>query len=47
MYQAGQDDWMPQDQEKKQVFELRRVALIHLSEIQRDKILKWQAKNST
>lgn len=41
------DDWMPQDQDKNQVFELLHVVLIHLSEIQRDKILKWQAKNST
>jgi addiction module RelB/DinJ family antitoxin len=41
------DDWMPQDRDKQQVFDLLHLALIHLSEAQRDKILKWQAKNST
>lgn len=40
------DDWMPRDNDKRQVFDLLAKALEHLTQEQQKKVLEWERKNA-
>lgn len=41
------DDWMPRDEDKRQVFDLLAKAVGYLPVGQQDEVARWQKKNST
>ena len=41
------DDWMPRDEDKKQVFDLLGKAIKNLTAEQQRKVLEWNRKNAT
>jgi len=39
------DDWMPQDSDKQEIFDLLDKAIFFLSEEQKSKVIKWKQEN--
>lgn len=40
------DDWMPRDDDKREVFDLIERSLGHLNREQKNKVLEWKRKNT-